>query len=84
VEIPDPWSGMRAARTRHGLDGRPGLSPGEALSLFLDGPRLAAGRSPALAPGSPADLVLLDRDPIEGDQATIAVRGVWKDGERVV
>jgi predicted amidohydrolase YtcJ len=84
VEDPDPWSGMAAARTRQGLDGGPGLSADEALAAFVAGPRRAAGRGPALAVGAPADLVLLDADPVAGDPASVDVRGVWKDGERVV
>lgn len=62
---PDPWVAMQAAVTRRTRDGAtitPGeaLSPEEALALYLADPEdLRCERR--IAPGAPADLVLLDR-----------------------
>ncbi len=58
----DPWLAMAAAVHRSG-DGRPAwcpeqsLTPAEALAASTDGQRTPG-------PGSPADLVLLDADPL--------------------
>lgn len=59
VEVPDPWQGMADARQR------PFLPPDEAL----DAERAFSMYVPpgALAPGSPADLLVLDRDPVDTD-----------------
>ena len=61
----DPWRAMRAAVTRRTASGRPlgereGLSPEEALSLFL-GPLEEPHRARRIAVGATADLCLLDR-----------------------
>jgi len=63
---PDPWLAMQAAverRTRCGatLGSGERLSPEQALALFSSAPQ-APGETPRrVAPGEPADLVLLDR-----------------------
>ncbi len=70
----DPWLAMAAAVHRS-ADGRgpwhgeQGLTPGEALAASVDG-------APTVGPGSRADLVLLDRDPLlrdldQGDSAAL-------------
>jgi len=62
---PNPWLAMQAAVDRRTMNGRTlgdaeALSPEEALALFSGDP-LAPGGLTRIAPGSPADLCLLDR-----------------------
>lgn len=64
VEHPNPLLGMALARDRAGLVPNEGLSPERALALFTDGAALALGEPEPLAPGSPADLAILDCDPV--------------------
>ena len=61
----DPWVSVRAAverRTAGGVPLGPGeaVDPGTAVSLFLGGPDIPS-RPRRVAPGQPADLVVLDR-----------------------
>ncbi len=77
VESPNPFQGLYAAVTRRRLDGFPGpagwvpeqcLSVREALEAFTIGPAYAAGmedRLGRLSEGFLADLIVLDRDPLE-------------------
>lgn len=65
VEPPHPLWGMAAARDRAGITPAEGLEGDEALALFTDGAARAIGEPDPLAVGSPADLVVLDRDPVE-------------------
>jgi predicted amidohydrolase YtcJ len=63
---PDPWRAVRAAvdrRTRDGatLGGGEALSPERALALFTTAPDAPGGPPRRIAPGEPADVVLLDR-----------------------
>lgn len=70
----DPWLAMAAAVHRGPVDGEnwhpeQALSPGEALAASVDGRRVE--------PGAPADLVLVDTDPLglpEGGSAAQAAR----------
>jgi predicted amidohydrolase YtcJ len=64
VEPPHPLRGMALARDRAGIHPPEGLAPDRALAMFTDGAALALREPPPLAPGSPADLVVLDRDPV--------------------
>jgi len=64
VEPPDPLHGMALARDRAGLVPAEALNASSALGLFTDGAADALGEPQPLAPGSPADLVVLDRDPV--------------------
>lgn len=64
VEPPHPLRGMALARDRAGLVPEEGLSPPSALRLFTTGAAAALGEPPPLVTGSPADLVVLDRDPV--------------------
>lgn len=71
----DPWAAMAAAvwRTR---DGRPAWRPEQALDAATALAASTAGGSEtgsALAPGSVADLVVADRDPLTVDES--ALRG---------
>jgi len=63
---PDPWLALRAAVQRRTAAGAPlgpaeRLAPERALDLFLGPPEAPGGRPRRVAPGAPADLVLLDR-----------------------
>ena len=87
VESPDPWEGMALARDRAGVTKSEGLLPDRALSLFTDGAAAALGEPLPLSPGSPADIVAVDRDPVASDpdqlRGTIVFE-TWVQGERVV
>ncbi len=65
----DPWRAMAAAVHRSGDDRPPwhpeqSLTPAQALAASVDGRR-------TLGPGAPADLVLLDRDPLALEPDTV-------------
>lgn len=86
VESPDPWAGMALARDRAGVMTSEGLPPDRALSLFTDGAAAALGEPIPLSPGSPADIAIIDRDPVASD--TDQVRGTvvietWVHGRPV-
>ena len=55
---------MALARDRAGLGLDEGLDGSAALALFTSGAAAALGEPEPLAPGSPADLIVLDRDPV--------------------
>lgn len=64
----DPWASMRAAATRRTSSGRhllpdEAIPPMRALELYLADPRRPGGPSRLIAPGNPADMVLVDGDP---------------------
>jgi predicted amidohydrolase YtcJ len=65
VEPPHPLWGMAAARDRCGLTPAERLTAGEAYDLFTIDSATAIGETRLLQPGERADLVVLDRDPIE-------------------
>ena len=86
VEAPDPWAGMALARDRAGVMPSEGLLPDRALALFTDGAAAALGEALPLSPGSPADLVIVDRDPVTCDPDQLretVVYETWARGERV-
>jgi predicted amidohydrolase YtcJ len=64
VEDPDPWSGMALARDRAGLTPHESLDAAAALRMFTEGGAAALGEPEPLAPGSPADFIVVDRDPL--------------------
>ena len=64
VEPPDPWSGMALARDRAGIVPEEGLSALSAFRLFTSGGAAALGEPAPLALGSPADFLVVDRDPV--------------------
>jgi len=92
----NPWVGMAAAVRRQTVVGRTlgadeTLSPAEALrSYTISGAAVTGreGRIGSLAPGKLADLVVLDRDPLELDSDELAevcpvatmVGGAWVFG----
>lgn len=65
VEAPDPWEAMALARDRAGLVPQEALEASQALALYTTSAAIALGEPVPLAVGSPADLVVVDRDPIE-------------------
>ncbi len=78
VEPPDPLLGIVAAQTRYGIAPAEALSGAEALALYTDDAHRALRLPPPFTPGSPADFVVLDGDPVEVDRPEI--RRVWKGG----
>jgi predicted amidohydrolase YtcJ len=64
VEPPDPWAGMALARDRAGVVPQEALSAERALALYTAGAAAALGEPAPLAVGSPADLIVVDRDPV--------------------
>lgn len=61
----DPWAAMSAATTRSALDGRPPWQPQEAMTRRQALDASTRGRFGAgIRPGDPADVVLLDADPL--------------------
>ena len=89
-----PLDGVRVAVTRTTADGRPpgGWLPGErltveqALTAYTTGVAYQAFEDErgVLAPGSPADVVLLDRDVLSGPPESVheaRVLATWVDGE---
>lgn len=72
IETPDPWLSLAAAVTHTGLK----IENALAATIPHDP-----------TPGSPADLVLVDRNPLESSPrqlATTRVDAVWVAGERIV
>jgi len=76
VEPPHPLWGMAAARDRAGIWPAERLDAGEALALFTTGAAAAMGEAPPLAVGSPADLVVLDVDPLAATPDELRRAGV--------
>ena len=64
VEKPDPWSGMALARDRAGVYPSEALSAEAAFVMYTAGGAAALGEPEPLAVGSPADFVVVDRDPV--------------------
>jgi predicted amidohydrolase YtcJ len=86
VEPPHPLWGLAAARDRCGLVPEEGLTATEALGLFTSGAARALLEPPPLQPGSPADFVVLDVDPLEASPDEIRsaqVLATYVDGEQV-
>jgi hypothetical protein len=86
VETPEPLRGMAAARHRAGIVPEEALSPDAALALFTEDASRASGLPPPLQPGSPADMVVLDSDPVETESLLveqIGVRATYMDGVEV-
>ena len=85
VESPDPWKGMALARDRAGVLRAESLLPDRALALFTDGAAAALGEPLPLAPTSPADVIVVDRDPVTinpDELRETVVYETWVRGER--
>jgi predicted amidohydrolase YtcJ len=76
VEPPYPVAGMAAARDRCGIVPAQALSPEQALALFTNGSAAAIGETAQLTPGSPADLTVLDTDPVTATPDAVRTAGV--------
>ncbi len=86
VEAPHPLWGMAAARDRGGLVPEEALPGSQALALFTNDAARAMREPEPLAVGSPADFVVLDRDPVEAtadDLRSARVLTTWIDGQPV-
>lgn len=86
VEPPHPLWGMAAARDRCGLTPDERLEAGEAHHLFTGGAAAAVGERRGIAPGAGADLVVLDRDPVDSSPDGLRAARViatFVDGARV-
>jgi hypothetical protein len=93
VVSPSPWRGIAAARTRRTRDGvvlggAERLTAGPALRLFTieAAHALRADRLGRLFPGGPADLVVVEPDPLRAgpeDVAGTRVRLTLVGGDRV-
>jgi predicted amidohydrolase YtcJ len=93
VVPPSPWVAMAAARSRVTASGAvlgpaERLGPGSALRLFTTGAAFALGddRLGRLVPGAPADLAVVEPDPLRAPPDEVRetrVRLVLVDGERV-
>lgn len=86
VEPPHPLWGLAAARDRCGLVPEEGLTAAEALDLFTTGAARSLLEPPPLQPGSPADFVVIDTDPLQASPDEIRqakVLATYVDGRRV-
>jgi predicted amidohydrolase YtcJ len=86
VEPPNPWAGIALARDRAGIVPEEGLSPESAFRLFTSGGARALGEPIPLSDGSPADFLVVDRDPVAATPDEVRqteVIGTWIDGELV-
>ncbi len=87
VEPPHPLRGMAAARDRAGIVPEEGLDAADALALFTGWAAAALGEPDPLAPGSPADFVVLDRDPVDASPDELraaSVLATWVHGHPVL
>jgi predicted amidohydrolase YtcJ len=86
VEPPHPLWGIAAAIDRYGVSPDEAITPLEALGLFTNGAAKALREPEPLAPGSPADFVVLDIDMRQADPSTIhdaTVVGTYIDGVKI-
>lgn len=86
VESPDPWAGMALARDRAGMVPAESLTADRALAMYTTGAALVLGEPAPLEVGSPADLIVVDRDPLlvsADDLRQTRVLATFVDGEEV-
>lgn len=86
VEPPDPWVGMALARDRAGMAPDQAVSAGSALAMYTTGAALALEEPVPLAVGSPADFIVVDRDPLSSspdDVRQTEVLATYVDGVEV-
>lgn len=72
VEPPDPWAAMAYARRREGVVPEQALDPAQAFALYTSGGAWLLGEPEPLAAGSPADFIVVDRDPVAVDADALA------------
>ena len=65
VEPPDPWAGMALAQDRAGMSISQAVAAESAFAMYTTGAARVLEEPPPLAVGSPADFVVVDRDPLE-------------------
>lgn len=85
VEPPDAWAAMAAART-HSFVPEEALDAAAALGLYTSGGAELLGEPQPLAAGSPADFLVVDRDPVSSEAEEVAgsvVRRVFVGGAEV-
>jgi predicted amidohydrolase YtcJ len=86
VEPPFPLSGIAAAIDRCGLVPAEAISPAAALSMYTAGAARALNQPPPFAENSPADLAVLDLDPLTATPAELRrarVLATYVDGRPV-
>jgi hypothetical protein len=64
VESPDPWAGMALCQDRLGMAPDQTLGAERALAMYTSGAARALEEPEPLAVGSPADFIVVDRDPV--------------------
>ncbi|MDJ0925067.1 MAG: amidohydrolase [Acidimicrobiia bacterium] len=64
VEPPDPWEGMALAQDRAGLAPGQAVTARSALAMYTTGAATSLEEPVPLAVGSPADFIVVDRDPL--------------------
>ena len=77
---------MALAQDRAGLAPRQALPAARALAMYTTGAALALGERKPLAVGSPADFILVDRDPVEVSPDALRQTNVvatYIDGTRI-
>jgi len=86
VESPDPWAGMALARDRAGLVPAESLTADRALAMYTTGAASVLGEPGPLEVGSPADLIVVDHDPLSvsaDDLRQTQVLATFVDGAEV-
>lgn len=86
VEAPNPWEAMALCRDRAGIVPEEAITPEQALAMYTSSAARALGEPEPLAVGSPADLVVVDRDPINATPEEVrgtVVIDTYVAGERV-
>tara|TARA_Y100000590_G_C15066923_1_gene768567 strand:- start:188 stop:454 length:267 start_codon:yes stop_codon:yes gene_type:complete len=77
---------MALARDRAGMVPEEALSAKSAFNLFTSGAALALGEPEPLSVGSPADYLVIDRDPLTVTPDALRstqVIGTWIDGQEI-
>ncbi len=77
VESPDPWAGMALARDRAGMVIEEALTAERALAMYTSGAATALEEPKPLSSGSPADFIVVDRDPVDVTPDELRTTEVW-------
>jgi predicted amidohydrolase YtcJ len=86
VEPPDPWAGMALAQDRAGMSVDQSVAADRALAMYTTGAARALEEPVPLAVGSPADFIVVDRDPLSVSPDELRETGViatYVDGVEV-